>query len=69
MRIPKAAHPVPQLTDSELGRYRSDLESAIGQLTKDPAMRTVLGKRLTEVVGEQQERKGRNCDLGGWRDL
>jgi hypothetical protein len=69
MRIPKAAHPIPQLTDSELRRFRSELEHAIGQLTKDLAMRTVLDRRLTEVVGEQQERRGRNYDLGSWGDL
>jgi hypothetical protein len=69
MRIPKAAHPVPQLTDSELGRYRSDLEHAIDSIAKDQAMRTVLGTRLAEVVGEQRERKDRDYDLGRWGDL
>jgi hypothetical protein len=66
MRIPKAAHPVPQLTDGELGRYRTDLEHAISDIT---AMKTVLGTKLAEVVGEQQERQGRDYDLGSWGDL
>ncbi len=50
------AHPIGQLTTTELSRYRRELEHAIKTL-KDAPVAAELRRRLDEVVTEEQQRE------------
>jgi hypothetical protein len=50
------AHPIGQLTTTELSRYRRELEHAVRELKSAPVA-AELQRRLDEVVAEEQQRE------------
>ena len=55
--VDQPAHPVPQLTTSELAAYRRQLESAVAFFGKTQAPALALMKaKLAEVLAEQADR-------------
>ena len=49
-------HPMDQLTTFELRNYRRDLEHALKTLPEHAEVRSLLRRRLDEVLAEQDAR-------------
>jgi hypothetical protein len=56
MSVPAPPHPLDGLATWQLRDYRAELESALAGAAEDSADRTLIQRRLAEVVAEQKER-------------
>jgi len=56
VNVEPPAHPMHALTTYELRDYRGQLEYALRKLPEHAEVRTLIQKRLDEVLREQEER-------------